>query len=399
VRSIALVLHKSLQTANYEEQYDFEVLFGKGNYPCEDKTDKPKMQPSFLPSQLLTAYDCGETGCECPYQLQYECCMRSNRVSLNYAKFLMSKPFTRDYEPQYLFLDEAHNLPSIVTDFVGCTIDWDNEFLQCNGGIKPREQGRLALNEAMNLFRQCARAVDANEVKQRDDLVRWRKWHRLWLKIRMTNDILTTSDLRDWYFEANDDQLIIKPLTAKYHFKRLFGMAYKVVLMSATIKPSIAERLGLEDDEWDYHEAPNVWPVPSRLIYDLGGPAINYKSSDEDKQEQASLIASILQTDKTGTIHVMSKSQAKQLKYRLGNIVAGIKFHLPTIGIGTDNQLQEWYDVRQPGIYCISWCFHEGVDLGGDDIGVLGKVPYTSLLKTMTLNGTENRRLTRLSKF
>lgn len=405
-RTLALVLHKSLQSANYRDQYDFDILYGEANYPCVRKNNREKKRPSFLPHRKFTAYDCDNYKCDCPYQKQHKICLRSQRVSLNYAKFLASRSFSTSlferfyynegdnetgtrlsfderffidgkgyYEPTYLFLDEAHNLPNIVTNFIGLTLNWDNEFLKLWSKIKPEINERLGKDKAMGLFMQCARAVKENEPEQSKDLEKWRKWKRMDTKIQTTNNILRRS-LKDWYYETNDKSLIIKPLTAKYHFKKLFGVADKVILMSATIGPSIAERLGLEDDEWDYHEVPNPWPVPSRLVYDLGGPAINWKSSISDMQEQAYTIAGILDIKKSGVIHVTSKAQAWELVARVDIEKPMLNFHIPTVGMGTEEQYQEWLEVRKPGTYCISWNFHEGVDLGGDDISIIAKVPW-----------------------
>jgi Rad3-related DNA helicase len=110
---------------------------------------------------------------------------------------------------------------------------------------------------------------------------------------------------------------------------------------------------------------------------------MNYSSSEADRQKNAELIASVLRLDKCGTIHVASKSGAYELAERLYDIAdeeqLPFEFFTPTEGIGTDNQLQEWYDRRSPGTYCITWAFHEGVDLGSDDIGIMAKVPYPSI--------------------
>jgi Rad3-related DNA helicase len=379
-RTLALVLHKSLQSANYKEQYDFDILYGKSNYPCVEKNKK--LQASFFDVSRYTAYDCGNPDCECPYQQQELHCIESQRVSLNYAKFLMSKSFNDRFKPDFLFLDEAHNLPDITMNFVGLSLDWDNEFLQCPGRIEPRLKARLNYNEAMKVFRQCARAVEANKPVQSENLKLWRKWKRVSQRIAVTDHILSSGSLNDWYYEATDKSLIVKPLTAKYHFKRFFGMADKVVLMSATITPNIAERLGLEPDEFDFMEVPNPWPIPSRLVYDLGGPAINWKSSDVDKEDQAMLIADILQEDSSGIIHVSSKNQAYELRdriYRITVIKQDIDFHIPTLGIGTEKQYQEWLEVREPGVYCVSWNFREGVDLGLDNINIMAKTPWPAI--------------------
>ena len=114
-KTMALVLHKSLQSANYKEQYDFDILYVKSNYPCLDPPYSKQLRLKGISLPRYTAFDCGNPDCECPYQAQLDHCLYSMRTSLNYAKFLMSKPFVDDCNLDYLFLDEAHNLPVIVT--------------------------------------------------------------------------------------------------------------------------------------------------------------------------------------------------------------------------------------------------------------------------------------------
>ena len=233
-------------------------------------------------------------------------------------------------------------------------------------------------NEAIVIFRQLARACELNKPRQTDDIKRWRKWKLLNTRIKITNDILSSGSLKDWYYETTTEHLLIKPLTAKYHFKRLFDVAGKVVLMSATIKPTIAERLGIGEDEYDYMEVPSNWPVPTRLIYDLNAPKMNWKNRQEPGvlEEQVKLIASVLNANKSGIIHTKSKGQAYELQDMLVNLLEHLEFYTPTTGIGTEKQLEEWYQNRFPGAYIISWSFHEGVDLGGEDINIMAKCPY-----------------------
>jgi Rad3-related DNA helicase len=367
-RVIVLTETKSLQTTNYRGIYNFNVLTGKANYLCEDEENK---------KLFWTAFDCGNPECECPYNRQVTKCLNSNRVSLNYAKYLMSGSFVEDYEPDILFLDEAHNLDKIVTEYIGLTIEWSNEFIQRR--TVPKERMQLNFREAMTYFNQVIVAVNQNkpprpEVRDRKQMDKWRRWKRLNQRIKTVESIISGGDLRDWYYEVDEKKLLLKPLTAKYHFWRLFGKASKVILMSATIKPSIAEKLGIDDNDFEYYEVLNPWPAPMRVVYDLGCPKMNYSCSDEDRDVHARKIAAILSDRETGTIHVSSKQQAYDLSDRL--LELGVNTCFPTDGIGTDNQLQEWYNRRKPGLYCIAWSFHEGVDLGDDDISITAKVPY-----------------------
>lgn len=380
LRTLALALHKSLQSANYRDQYDFDILYGKVNYPCLER-NKPGSQSTFLPQIQWTAYDCSNSHCGCPYQKQELSCLLSQRVCLNYAKALMSSSFIERFQPEIIFCDEAHNLPDLVMKHVGLTLRWDNELI--NFRCRPDPE-RLQYQQAMHYLRQVYKAIITNKPDREKNLAKWRKWKRLYQKVVMVGQLIGKREPEDWYFEIDKEKLLIRPLTAKYHFKNMFNKADKIVLMSATITPNIVERLGIEDDEWDYYEVPAIWPVPTRLVYDLGGPAINRKSSEEDKREQARLIASILRPDCSGVIHVSSKVQAYELRNRLERIdenyqYCSTEFFIPTDGIGTDNQFQEWQEIRQQNTYCISWNFHEGVDLGKDTITVMAKTPYASM--------------------
>ncbi len=373
-RTLALVLHKSLQSANYKEQYGFDILYGKSNYPCLEQKKRDN-QSTFLSQMKWTAYDCSNPHCSCPYQQQVLSCLSSNRVSLNYAKYLMSSSFTERFQPDIIFCDEAHNLPNIIMEYIGLTLRWDNEFI--NFKHRPDAE-RLQYQDAMHYLRSCYKAVNSNKPKK--DLKKWRRWKRLYQEIIYTGQLIGDRKPDDWYFEVDREKLVIRPLTAKYHFKSMFDKADKVVLMSATITPNIAERLGIEDNEFDFIEVPAIWPVPTRLIYDLGGPAMNWQSSEVDKQKQARLIADILDEDKSGIIHVSSMAQAKELSQRLYMTVRqDIDFLIPEIDIGTDNQLEEWQNNRQSGAYYISWNFHEGVNLGDDSINIMAKTPFASM--------------------
>lgn len=362
---MVLTKTKSLQSANYEGEYDFDPLYGKANYDCRDENNPVAQLAGW------TAADCGRMDCQCRYQMQYRHCINSWRVSLNYAKWLTSGSLIEAAQPDILFLDEAHNLPDIVSEFIGLTLRWDNEFIQRR--TVPKEPRILKRLEAMNYFKQCAQAVKKNKPDKYKYLKKWRKWSRLSQKIETINKIVGYSELDDWYYQVDEEKLLMKPLTAKYHFKALFD-APKMVLMSATINPGIAPRLGIDEKDINWLEIPNIWPVPTRIIYDLQGPRINYNSSEQDKMKQVELIASHLTRNDSGIIGVSSKAQAKNLQYQLRQ--KGIMTWLPENDIGTDRQLQQWYQDREPGMYCISWCFHEGVDLGEENIAVLAKVPY-----------------------
>lgn len=364
IKVLVLTKTKSLQSENYAGIYGLDALYGESNYPCENDNPLTRMTN-------WTANDCDERDCECPYQKQMRLCEISQRVSLNYAKYLSSRQFVKNASPKLLFLDEGHNLPDIVSEWIGITLRWNNEFIQWANA--PKKTKQLEYSEAMGIFQQCIQFVNDHKPTKKD-LIKWRKWKRLFLKIKTVNEILTGSDLTDWYYEIDEEKLLIKPLTAKYHFKSLFN-APKIVMMSATVQPSIINQLGIDESEMAFMEVPNVWPIPTRIIYDLNAPKMNWKSSDGDKQKQVKLIGNVLKPNKSGIIHVMSESQAKNLQYNLCKF-RHLQFWIAEKGIGTEKQLAEWYQIREPGLYWISYNCHEGVSLGNEDICIVAKTPW-----------------------
>lgn len=366
LRTLALVHTKSLQAANYQDSYGFDILYGKGNYPCLDRHN------SMLGYRTD---DCEIKGCSCPYYVQFHECVASYRASLNYAKYLRTRRFVDLHQPEMLFLDECHQLPNIVTDYVGIVIRWDNQFVQWQPDTIPDE---LEPEQAKILLQQIWSKINRNQPSKKKNLKQHRQWRYQLQKVETTLELF---EGKDWYFEANDKKLTSKPLTAKYHFRQFFSTAPKIILMSATLNPDLlASELGM--DEYDSYTVPNAYPAPMRRIWDLDVPVMNYKSTDEDKNKQAQVIADSIKARPdhwTGVIHVTAKYQAKDLAYRLGQ--NGLSCFVPPTAKSTEVQLSEWYKWRGKNKLCIAWGFHEGVDLGEDEICIVAKTPFASLGK------------------
>jgi Rad3-related DNA helicase len=388
-RTLALVQTKSLQSDNYDRAYGFEPLYGKGNYPC-----------SVLKTDILfvSADDCNEK-CEshrCRYYQEYKKCQFSKRTVLNYAKFLHDKPFAKGFNPEIVFMDEAHILSDIVCNYSGLTIKWSNEFLSGIPKIYSGSKRQLSPIEAMHLLSICSAEVSQVEPKikfprssyrdnvtrdlepTKENLAKAQRWRYLSLGLSATIDSINDNTL-DWFFLADEEKLVLKPLTAKYNFSRLFDVADKLVLMSATLGNCqvLANELGIED--YDYYQAPNPWPVPLRLVIDMLAPKMNYKASENDKDEQAQIIAEqidLLPSHWTGIIHTSSFRQSQELADRLE--MFGHSCLMPD-AYGTDSQLKQWQKARSYIKLCISPNFHEGVDLADDQINIVAKVPFGNL--------------------
>lgn len=372
-RTMVLTETKSLQIHNYQGSYDFDVSLGRGNFECEITGGDAELCPA--------------TRCEmnCPYAHNRRKAIASPRLANNYSKYTLDWILNTRHETDILFLDECHLVPKIVMENSGLEIPFNHKFIRMerrefpNGSIPVAiREGQKALSDMMtNLKRHEPAPPDGDTPKTRDRL----QWERLRTKLLTARGYMSDAENpNSWYYEGGDN-LTIKPLTSRYNFQSMFNTAEKVVLMSATIgnAHTFASELGIERD-YDYISIPGEFGPEDRPVYDLNCPRISYRSSDEDKDQQAKIIANTLDTLPpyyTGIIHVKSKRQAYELQSRLTNHSKQNWFcTIPREVTGTENQLAWWDANREPGLYLIHWSFWEGVDLGADNVSIIAKIPF-----------------------
>ena len=181
-----------------------------------------------------------------------------------------------------------------------------------------------------------------------------------------------------WFIKSDGEKMIIKPLTARFHFNALMNKAPKLVMMSATIgKIDVFVReLGITD--FEYIEVPNAFPPLMRKITDLDAGKMGYKSTREEWIKHSQVIADAINQcpdHVTGIVHSPSKWLAYDLADRLGKMTRR-PMHVPQENIGTEQVIQDWIDAREPGKICVSWNLWEGINAGEDDICIVAKMPF-----------------------
>lgn len=386
-RVISLSHTKSLQVQY--EYYDFASLFGKGNYKCLDLDNSQQMEIDLgLKPEELTADICvvsrknrDECYDTCPYFVAKWEFLSSEAGALNYHKFLSDRRLIEDFNPEYLFLDEAHLLSDLVVDFAGITLNWKSRNLQeyCSSVIidKPQPlaiiEGRRFLQELLSSLKSYAPL----HPKEGGDAKKYKWWERLKERVDI---VLGGMDIAPecWFIKSDSDKMVIKPLTARFHFHALFDKAPKLVMMSATIgKIDVFTReMGITD--YEYIEVPNAWPSPMRPIVELDAGKMGYKSTREEWIKHSQVIANAINNcsdDVTGIVHSPSKWLAYDLADRLGKMTRR-PMHVPQENIGTEQVIQDWIDAREPGKICVAWNLWEGVNAGEDDICIVAKMPF-----------------------
>ena len=405
---VALCRTKNLQSTVYA-QYGFDVLFGRGSYPCvHEYAEEGDTCDTCL-------YD-HEGMDKCPYA--HECLYiqakrraKSNgRASLNYSYYLTAQ-WPKDNPRVYLVCDETHLISDIVLGWVGCQLgakdvrDWNlssppvidySEGMSLFHTHDPCQQAVIYLRECINsINRQLASLSKHLKSQYNGPTVKKRIAHgqNLLRSILATVQAIQTN-AAEWYIRSGSGVIkgrngpetgfLAKPLTARYHFGSLFLHSPITILMSGTIGnvETFATELGLKD--YQFRSVPSNFPPEVRPIQVLDVPHLNYKSGEKEYGQQADAIAkAILECPKdwSGIIHVTRKREGPLLAERLAHRGLQDRVYVTPEG-STDAQMAAWTERKKEcngkygGQLVISWSMFEGVDLLDERICISAKVPY-----------------------
>ena len=423
-KTLALVMTKSLQS-QYADGYEFANITGKGDYECLQIGQQKKM----VEEEIATADLCacpksfrGDCNSQCPYPLARQEFVNSQAGVTNYAKALRdralinSTDYVPGFDPEYLFLDEAHELSDLVVNFVGLTISWNDKKV-----MKYCEPIRLDFDEilrkiiertqlpepmAMDIARDefLGRAFDwlnnlvlsmENNAPVHPSQGGDKNYFRWWKnKIEKFEVVLEASKIEPdcWFVHTSDEEIVIRPLTARFHFRSLLDRCNKIVMMSATVpkhsqlkiyKPEFDTLgLGIPISEYDIIDLPHPYPIEDRPIYLLNAPNITYHTSDEDKKLHAKIISS--EINKTPNhwitmVHFPSKTKAKYWAYWIKHFTKR-PVYVPETNISTIQAYDNWLKFKdcRSGAICCAWQFWTGVDAGYINTNIVAGMPYPS---------------------
>lgn len=404
--TMALCRTKNLQVENYEQGYKFDALFGRSNYPC--------VHPDGQLMDLTVAeclysgnpYKCSEAS-QCTYLKKLSLVKSSRRPSLNYLLFLVSRWPKMDNIPQWLFLDECHQLSDIVLDRAGCTINnktrntWGlPRFPEVRGaslsGGSPNNIALGWLSACVAHLRSVQRDLEraVKTLKRKQDAKRLRRCGNLIDKLEATHDALSREG-DDWYIRSgrrgiagNIDSpgFVCRPLTARHHAPRLFGfnVLWRSVLMSATIGNFDTFKTELGISGALTHKVPNAWPATSRPVRILDAPKMGYRSPLNAYDKQADVIADAIHDVDyawSGIIHTKSWKAARDLASRLRGRGLGPRVWMydRQNGVsGSEVQINAWKlrCRRVPNSLMVSPVFREGYDGLDEKISIVAKCPF-----------------------
>ena len=391
-----------LQQENYGGTYGFDVLLGKANYPCASPYSDGDTADDCPYDDMN---DCPDKK-ECEYWVQKKIVRSSNKASLNYSLYLCSR-FPKTDPPDVLFMDEAHLLSDIVLSWVGCRIRTEecrSFYLGTPPEIKPsvglslfqrHDPAQMAIGWLSGALNSLGRQIASlkRHPERADAKKRLARGLNLQRSLTATKEAIEDNPT-DWHIQSGHDALegrrgkeggfMAKPLTARYHFNRLFLHSPTTICMSGTIGSfeTFAEELGIKD--YAERRVPSQYPPEVRPVYDLDCPNLNWKSTEADFNQQADIIAkAIMDCPKewSGVLHVTRKKEAIVLAERLAH--RGLQDRVwPTPDLPTDQQMVAWADQKAKangygGQLAITWAWREGVDLRNEKICIVAKVPFS----------------------
>lgn len=409
-RTMALCKTKLLQEANYKNTYNWDELFGKSNYSCAH----PDVDNNAMADQCLHANNMNKCPVlqSCKYAQKKMTARTSHKTSLNYAYYLMAG-WPRREPFDCTFMDEAHLLSDITLDFAGIQInenvrrEWELEefpllqeesvslFFKVDDTETNIGKSIQWLSDNLTLMERHWSVLEHKARHDDDARKQARRCQSLMRKIEATIMSLNASD-QGWYIRSGKGAvsfrgqqipgIIIRPLTAKYHFPRLFLNSETNILMSATIGNSetFAAELGI--DEFEFRSIPSVWSPDVRPVYILDAPRMSRKTPPEDYEKQADVIADAIldcPSDWSGVIHVTRINEADLMMKRLSQRGLYGRVWKPPLA-GTNIQMNAWEQRKrmkssQGAPIAISWSWTEGVDLFDEKICISAKVPFPSL--------------------
>ena len=406
LRVISLVQTKVLQVENYEADYGFDVLFGRGNYECVHPTAHKWTMADECIFAEVGMNKCGVHS-ECPYIIAREAAKQSSLASLNYPYWLHT--YHKWPLPNVLVCDEGHELPEIVLDWAGCTVNNKTrlEFdlpmfpvIRTNPGQSIRmevknsqEKAYEWCNEALIVLRGKYAYFSNSASTNKEHRKALRKVELLGKKILSTAEALQIGSEGSWYIRSGPPQdgerslsnwkFVCRPLTARYHFPLYFTGNYSTFIMSATIGnfDTFAAEIGA--DNFRSLCVPSVWPASTRPVYKLDVPGIGRKSTPAAWKKQAEEIANAINMcdpSWSGIIHTNSIVEAGRLAERLARLGLQDRIYVSERK-PTNVMMDEWQRQLQnkPNSILVSWAFWQGYNGLDEKIDIVAKIPYPFL--------------------
>lgn len=314
--------------------FDTGSLFDKYGHPG-DTCDK---------GPCHVGLQCGFRLAGCEYYDAVRAAAKSRLVVTNYAYWMTSRRYS---DPEALgdfdliILDEAHTAPDELADFCAIEIEADEVRILLKMSMPPHNEGQeIWVEWAEAAYRKCkdvqtiARSAMediystdrrttsrylrrvTNLLRNLDEIRKAHRWRRAEPGIP---DITIPGMQTDWIVEETRKGLMFSPVWAHaYAESYLFAGIPKVVLLSATLQPTVARYLGIPADDMEYKEFASTFnPARRPLIY-VPTTTVDRNMSEGQVRVWVNKIDRIIDSrlDRKGIIHARSFERANTILAR-----------------------------------------------------------------------------------
>ena len=348
----------------------FQSVYGSRPFRSECKYKKPNSCPQY---------------CSCPYEVAKAECISARAKVLNcsYARYARwwRELLTGEVD---LFLDEAHNLPTVLSGLVAIQMD---EGYRRRYNLPPFP---LAKGGAPIMLKKAAGWASAAEaallpLTKTDDIKLQRRAKNKRAELGEFAAIAGDTGDAEWYIESTPgDRFFARPVVPGPYSRLLLDEgARSTILMSATIGGEkgaavLAKELAIE--EYEFVSYPHIFPKENRPVYFAkNAPRMSYSSTDKDYQRQVELMVKALKNhpDQKGLIHTASWKHAERITNALRKSdYRGIVF-LPR---GDRVQAIEKFKKMQGAAVAVSPSWKEGLSFDDDlcRFSIIAKTPFPS---------------------
>lgn len=345
-------------------------------------------------------YKC-EVKHRCGYYVQFGPALSAPLVLSNYAFWMTSNdrtsrgkdeddPLDKDTRAfndhtRLLVMDEGHLAHSCLLNHLSTELAIPD--FHKYGFEVPRLKSNIAgwkawavgiLSTARGQIESGSASVTAEDCKL--DIGRYHQLNGLRKLVRLLERVVEIDG--EWKV-AQDSKVVkfepVKPGRERIN-RTLFSHAEKVIITSATLRPTEAKKLALREDEFDFLDVPHTFPAKRRPFIPINGPRISYKTTDgEMLRSWVPVIDAIIRNrlDRKGIIHTISFKRRDLLiqNSEFSELMFTNPFQLPIQRV-----VEEFRQADPPAIF-VSPSLAQGYDFPDDDCyyQIIGKVPFPSI--------------------
>lgn len=384
-----MTITKSLQDQYNNLFPDLHCFKGKNNYQCQvDLQQTADFAPCLYSKK--TKDKCFNS-CICPYYEAKNKGIYSQTSVLNYRSFFNLRPFLQ--KRQIFICDEADGIEQeLVGQF---TLEINYSFLKsCDISFKKIKTDDLsyARNWLFDIFNQTTDQIE--DIKKTlinlsktpgSDVIKEKQIQNMSKLSRLHNSMKKAIEYWDecsfLIEERKADKIVFVPYDIKPLFKEIFGVADRVLLMSATLSnhEQFAKNMGISKEEYSYIEMDSPFNPKKSPIYCSTKYNLSYSNNNKDLKEMIDVCLSLCEKHKEykGIIHTHTRLITEEFKKR---VFGQDRFLIRMEGVSNEDILNIHKSSEVPTIL-VSPSLDTGISLDGDlgRFQIILKAPYLPL--------------------